>query len=336
MALKPNDLVGTWPIDYDATYGNTSKGYTGIEATHYNKYGAFLQAAKIAESIANSDPHDRSSIEYYTFKDNVLAAPSSYVDPSNLISKTYVEQIEDLFENTSNGYRNINVTNPNRTYKQASEVIALIETLSAKGEVTADNYLQIQEECASIREQYYLLNIDDRDDVTNLSILEQYEEDVKKQIEANRPKPVSTQVYDFNDEAIRTFETTEVVGGLTVVAASGKKVEIKSAKTTFNHNGVEYSISQAISLGGSASFGNNRYIELPVNGKCSVTIVAKSSGSDDRILDIRNANSVSVANADAKASVSITTIDIEEAGTYMIGSTGKGIYVYAIIVEYFE
>ena len=29
MALKPNELTGTWPTGYDATYGDTEAGYTG-------------------------------------------------------------------------------------------------------------------------------------------------------------------------------------------------------------------------------------------------------------------------------------------------------------------
>lgn len=328
MALKPNDLVGAWPVDYDATYGNTSKGYTGIEATHYNKYGAFLQAAKIAEHIINYDNVTTLTNEIYTFKDNVLTTPSTYVDPSNLISKSYVSQIEALFE--------VNVTNPNRTYKQASEVVTLINQLSNKGAVTSENYLELKEIVENIRNEYYLLNVDDRSGVTNLSTLEQYEEDIEEQEAAARPKPISTEVYDFNDEAIRSFETTEVVAGLNAVAGTGKAMEVKSAQATFTHNGVEYSVSKAISLGGSAKFGQNRYIELEVAKACQVTIVAKSSGSSDRTLDIRNSSNTSVGTADAKASVSITTIDIENAGIYMIGSTGSGIYVYAIIVEYFE
>lgn len=336
MALKPNDLVGNWPIDYDATYGNTSKGYTGIEATHYNKYGAFLQAAKIAETIIN---HSRNMLaipqDDYSFKDNVLQTPKAYVDPSNLISKSVVDNIENLFNSTQLN-KNISVTNPNRTYKSASEVVTLIEQLVSKGEVTSENYLEFKTLVEQVRNEYYLLNVDDRSDVTNLSTLERYEKDVKEQEDAARPKPTSATVYDFDDEEIRTFETTEVIGGLTVVAASGKAVEIKSAKATFTHNGTEYSVSKAISLGGSAKFGQNRYIELEVDKACQVTIVAKSSGSSDRTLDIRNSSNTSIANADAKASLSITTIDIDNAGTYMIGSTGSGIYVYAIIVEYFD
>ena len=87
--------------------------------------------------------------------------------------------------------------------------------------------------------------------------------------------------------------------------------------------------------GGSAKFGTYRYVELEVDGPCKVTIVAKSSGSSDRTLDVRF-NNQSVGTADAKASLSITTLDIESAGIYQIGSTGSGIYIYYIIVEYFN
>ena len=99
MSLKPNDLVGSWPIDYDVTYGDASKGYTGIEATHYNKYGAFLQAAKIAENIINYNNENilTEPIDIYSFQDNVLQYPKAYVDPSNLMSKTIVNKIESLF-----------------------------------------------------------------------------------------------------------------------------------------------------------------------------------------------------------------------------------------------
>ena len=38
----------------------------------------------------------------------------------------------------------------------------------------------------------------------------------------------------------------------------------------------------------------------------------------------------------AKSSISVTTIDNIEAGTYKIGSAGSGIYIYGIIIEYFD
>lgn len=338
MALKPNELVGSWPVDYDVTYGNTSLGYTGIEATHYNKYGAFLQAAKVAETIIN---YSRNMLAYpqddYSFKDNVLQTPKAYVDPSNLISKSKVSDIECLFieMNISGTYKNINVVNPNRTYKDPSDVVALIEQLTSLGEVTNDNYLSIKEKCEEVRNEYNSLNIDDKAGVTNLSILQSYENDVKKLEEANRPKPTSVETYGFNNQENRTISTTEEVEGLKLVATSDKTMEIRNGSASFVYNDSEYSVSKILSLGGSAKFGTNRYVEVEVSGACKLTVVAKSSGSSDRTLDVRHNNS-SVGTADAKASLSITTIDITNAGTYQIGSTGSGIYIYYIIVEYFN
>lgn len=338
MALKPNELVGSWPVDYDVTYGNTSLGYTGIEATHYNKYGAFLQAAKVAETIIN---YSRNMLAYpqddYSFKDNVLQTPKAYVDPSNLISKSIVSDIECLFikMNIFGTYKNINVLNPNRTYKDPSDVVALIEQLTSLGEVTNDNYLSIKEKCEEVRNEYNSLNIDDKADVTNLSILQSYENDVKKLEEANRPKPTSVETYGFNNQENRTISTTEEVEGLKLVATSDKTMEIRNGSASFVYNDNEYSVSKILSLGGSAKFGTNRYVEVEVSGACKLTVVAKSSGSSDRTLDVRHNNS-SVGTADAKASLSITTIDITNAGTYQIGSTGSGIYIYYIIVEYFN
>ena len=70
MALKPNELTGTWPLGYDSAYGNVDAGYTGIEATHYNKYGAYLQAAFVAEHIL-------SDKDIFSFADKVLTTPES-------------------------------------------------------------------------------------------------------------------------------------------------------------------------------------------------------------------------------------------------------------------
>ena len=35
MALKPNELTGTWPASYDNAYGNADAGYTGIESIYF-------------------------------------------------------------------------------------------------------------------------------------------------------------------------------------------------------------------------------------------------------------------------------------------------------------
>ena len=143
MALKPNDLTGEWPADYDSTYGNAEAGCTGIEATHYNKYGAFLQAAKVAEIILNTTDAANEN-ERFNFSDHILTTPTAYVDPSNLIGKSTVAKLESLFTS-------INVTNPNRQYASVQNVIDAIDGLLALGEVTLENHLIIDEVCKGIR-----------------------------------------------------------------------------------------------------------------------------------------------------------------------------------------
>ena len=201
MALKPNSLEGVWPNDYDTSYGNTSSGYTGVEATHYNKYGAFLQAGKIAETILNSKEVVNED-EYFSFSELVLKTPTSYVNPSNLMSKSYVTKLEELFTT-------INVTCPSRLYPNPQEVIDAINELQAKGQVTNDNYIEIGTLCANIRALYNGLNVDDRGSVINLSVLSDYETSVEQFVEANRPKPIQTIVFD--PSGMTTGSYTEAV-----------------------------------------------------------------------------------------------------------------------------
>ena len=58
MALVPNELTGSWPSGYDNAYGNAEAGFEKIEATHYNKYGAFITAAAVAETILEYAPEN--------------------------------------------------------------------------------------------------------------------------------------------------------------------------------------------------------------------------------------------------------------------------------------
>ena len=329
MALKPNDIVGEWPSGYDKTYGNSALGYTGIEATHYNKYGAYLQAAMVAAHIKNSNVIT-STGESFNFGNKVLTTPQKYIDPSNLISKSVVAQLEAL--NTT-----INVTNPNRAYADPNVVVNMINALTQKGDVTQENYLEIKALCEEIRVEYYNLNIDDRSTVNNLTTLETYEAQVKVFEEANRPKPTRVEILKGDDaSAYSTITEATTINGFTVVGTEAKSVTVHNASASFVYNGDEYSTSKAFSMGGSASFGSARYISFTVTGECKVTVVAKSSGSSDRTLALVNSSNTAIGTFDAKASLSITTQTITEAGTYSIGSTGSGMYVYYIIIEYFN
>lgn len=99
MALKPNALTGEWPSGYDNAYDNKSAGYKGIEATHYNKYGAFLTAAKVAEHLkAFADENTTTSRkESVSFGDFILRQPISKITPSALMNAEKVSNLNALF-----------------------------------------------------------------------------------------------------------------------------------------------------------------------------------------------------------------------------------------------
>lgn len=322
MALKPNELTGTWPTGYDATYGNVEAGYTGIEATHYNKYGAFLQAAAIADHILqNADD--------YSFSGYVFANPESYIDPSNLIGKNTVNLLETLCSK-------VNVTNPDRIYVMPDSVVALIDALAAKGEVTQENYLEIGKECEYIRLEYAKLNVDFKHLVTNISILEEYEDKVEALIIANRPEPIKVVIFNADDLTLDSYTETVVEGDFTLVATSDKKMDKKSSKVNFTYGDTTYSLTYGLSVGGKASFGSNRYVSFTVDGPCTVTVAVRSSGSDTRTLTMVNESKATVGSFEAPSAVAVSSVDIDEAGTYSVGSAGSGMYIYMIIIEYFE
>lgn len=328
MALKPNDLTGEWPVGYDAAYGNTDAGYTGIEATHYNKYGAFLQAARVAETILNSEEVTAKG-ERFNFSGHILLTPESYIDPSNLIGKQTVATIEGLF-------KDISVTNPDRAYADPAEIDAMIDELSALGAVTAENHLALLEKCEEIRAKYYALNADDRDGVSKISVLEQYEKDIADMIIACRPKPTKVVVFNADLLELDNYNSTAEEQGFTLVGTSDKAMSKKSKSAAFTYAGESYSNKYGLSVGGSAKFGSYRYVSFTVDGPCTVTVAVQSSGTDARTLSLANASNSVIGSYEAGTSVTVSSIDIDEAGTYSVGSAGSGLYIFYIIIEYFE
>lgn len=329
MALKPNDLTGQWPAGYDSAYGNTDAGYTGIEATHYNKYGAFLQAAKVVELIQMTGYKEAANGEYFNFTGHILDNPKEFIDPSNLMSKSTVASIEDLFSV-------IDVTNPNRTYADPNEVTEMIDDLSSVGGVTAENHLELLAECERIRAKYDALNVDDRGLVLNLTILEQYEKDIADMIIACRPEPIKTVIFKTDDLLLEKYTSTVEEQGFTLVGTSDKAMDKKSKKATFSYAGETYTTAYGLSMGGSAKFGTSRYVSFTVDGPCTVTIAVQSSGTDARTLSLVDSSNTVIGSYEAGTSVTVSSINIEAAGTYSVGSAGSGMYIYVIIIEYFE
>lgn len=328
MALKPNDLTGTWPGGYDGAYGNADAGYTGIEATHYNKYGAFLQAAKVAELILGSDVTAKDG-ERFNFSDHVLTTPEKYIDPSNFMSKSIVSSLEALLET-------VNVTNPDRTYPDPADVASAIEEITEMGEVTAENYEIVLAMCEVARAAYNALNVDDRSAVTNLDALSAAEAAVEAVIKSLRPEPTKVVIFNAGDLSQDKYTSTVTEGEFTLVATSGKAMDKKAKTVRFSYAGVDYTTTHGLSLGGKATFGSNRYVTFTTEGACTITIAAQSTGSDARTLLLVDSTGANVGSYEAGTSVTVTSIDVNEAGTYSVGSAGSGIYVFVIIIEYYQ
>ncbi len=341
LALVPNALTGVWPSGYDNAYNNPDEGFTGMENTHYNKYGAYLTAAYVADSIIKSNESgiikgNGDVQEYYNFGSKVLTAPNGYIDPSNRISISKVAELEGMFDK-------VNPTNPERTYKQPSEAIAAIEALEAKGDkltITAENYEIWKGYCAEARAVYESLNFDLRSEVTNLKVLEEYEAAVK----AARPKPQSTVV--LNASKFTDVNTPISVEGHTFKFHS-ELVAQNSAGAAFTYNDVKYAAAtKSIRLNGNGSVTSSspkKYIEFNLNGACTMTIVAKGgkpAGTIDEVwrtiqmVNVNNSSKV-VAAFDIPSGQDIVTNEISEGGTYRIASKGSNIDVYYIIIEYY-
>ena len=337
MAIVPNQINnGPWPSGYDNAYNNSSAGFEKIEGTHYNKYGAFLTAAYVADSIINSNAAGTIKgigevKEYYNFGSKVLTVPTGFVDPSNRISISKVAELEEMFDN-------INPTNPDRVYKQASEVIAAIEALKAKGSIdsiTEENYEEWKAECEKVRAEYEQLNFDLRKDVTNLSVLEAYEAAVK----AARPKPLSTVV--LNASSFTNASTPITVDGHTFSFHS-TIIEYNKKGAAFKYNDIQYAAtSKAIRLPGSSNLTGNqqRYIEFTVTGKCTITMVASGGGSttdvEFRYIQMVDSAKKPVCEWAFGPEQDIISNEIEKGGTYRIGSKGSNIDLYYIIIEYY-
>ena len=333
MALKPNSLIGTWPTDYDLTYGKTDLGYTGIEATHYNKYGAFLEAGFVASELKNLKCELNSHNEYVNFSSKININPETYIDPSNLLSKSIAIELENL-------NKDIHLTNPNRTYLSPDNCISLIDNLLDISKIDETNYEEVLEKANEAKDEYNRLNIDDRSSVSNYQKLVDVLDKINQIIDSLRPKASKTILIEFSSLESNETYTSNVLFNeyLTIFASTSKSVLTKNLDGSFNYQGTTYQITKAISLGGSANYQSGRFIGINVDKNATVTIVAKSTGTTDRSLALYNSNdlSTSLATISANTTISTTTVSLTDAGTYYAGSTGSGVYICYIIIEYFN
>ncbi len=331
MALKDasggNSNTGAWPAGFDTDYKDAPK-----ESTHYNKFGAFITAGKVAEHLKDLiDSNTKAkNDENIGFKNSVLSNPEKYIAPSNLMHKATINKLYDLFET-------VNVKNPDFTYPDPNVVAnAITKMVEDYPSVTQENYLEVKEVCEEIRGSFVLVNVDDIANITNISTLEEYEESVADFVKANRKVPTEVITFDPSSITETSITSSLTVSGFKLVGTSDKNITVVNSGTKYTYNDNEYTTTKSLSMGGAATFGSSRYIEFTLTKKATVTIVAKSTGSSDRIVSMVTTAKVEVAKFAANASQSITTHDDIDAGTYQVGSAGSGIYIYAIIIEYFD
>ncbi len=336
MAIVPNQINnGPWPAGYDNAYKNSGAGYDKMEGTHYNKYGAYITAAYVAEAILESNEAGtiqggENAKEYFTFGSKVLTTPSAYIEPSNRIGINKIAELEGMFDK-------VNPTDPERTYKQPSEAIAAIEALAAKGDkssITAENYEQWKGYCEEARAVYESLNFDLRKDVTNLNVLEEYEAAVK----AARPKPLSTVVLSADNYS----ENKPVTVQDHTFTFNSSLIEYSKKGAAFTYNDVQYGATKkSIRLNGNASLtgSQTKFIEFTVTGPCTVTMVASGGGSTTdvvlRYIQMVDASKKAVCEYAIGPEQAVVSNEIPQGGTYRIGSKGSNIDLYYIIIEYY-
>lgn len=327
MALKPNSLTGEWPLGFDMTYGNTSLGYEGYEATHYNQYGAFIEAAYVAEEIITSTEKCDNG-ERFNFKDNVNETPEKFVEPSNLIPKSIVSDIEST-------YTDIVIKNPNRVYNDAADVVTLIDNLEEVSNITEENYETVKAAAEEANKAYYGLNVDDKASVTNYSKLKEVFAKVEE-IEASlRPVATSTVVFNASDVAAGTYTEGFTSGDFTFSCTTDKTITSKACNTTKTYNGTDYTFTNYLSFGGNYQ---KAYVTFEIKGNCTITVIGASTNSSTaRVFGFYNASGKSIGQVDAETSLAANSIDIESTGeTIKLGSTSGGVYIYGIIIEYFD
>ena len=312
MALKPNSLTGTWPAGYDSTYNNTDAGYEGIEATHYNKYGAYLTAAKVAEVIKNStELHNEK--EYFSFKDFVNDVPSTYINPSNLITKSLIPAIEGTI-------KDINVTDPNRTYPTNDALVAKLAEIPDVDEITVANYLSVQELLNEAKALYSVLNVDDRKAEFSNKI-KATETKIQEIIISLRPKATETYSVAFADMS----------------AVS----DIKSPFIVDDPN-AKFSISnKCLKFGGNGSTANtNLSITCEGKGKILITIKAYSGNVEKGcLLGVSDGTTEKKESiTDGSATAFEFEFNIDGSSTfymYRASGSGTGVMISSITVEYF-
>ena len=330
MALKPNGLTGTWPMEFDYSYKNTKAGYTGIEATHYNKYGAFIEAAYVAEELKTKtlEGLNNNQKEEINFKDRIKVNPETYIEPSNNISKGIISKIENTLDV-------INIKDPNYSYYNSASAINTINSLPSPSNITKDNYVNAEAELKTAYLDYYKVNVDDRANITNSNKLLEVENAIIAAISAARPEVEKTVVYNGSNLVNNTDTADFSDGDYTYVVQSSKSIVVEDKATSVNYNDTDYSFTKRITFKGSV----NTYLQFDIEKTCYITIVGSSTG-DARTFGVYGTDGKVIGTCDAVATGGVgansVLVETTSSKTVRVASTGSSVIIFGIIIEYIK
>ena len=141
-------------------------------------------------------------------------------------------------------------------------------------------------------------------------------------------------VVDASDLELSDGITTNVTlaDGITLLAT-----EEKAAKVTANSKSIDgFSFTQRLQLNGTMG-DDYRAIKFELTGACTIVVygMAGSSSATDRAFVLKN-SAFEVVNSVITLGDQIykVTFEVDEAGTYYIGSSNSGMNIYGIVLAY--
>lgn len=144
----------------------------------------------------------------------------------------------------------------------------------------------------------------------------------------------STVVIHFNSLAKGSYTSNQTIENATILATSSKTVSISEANTTI----AGVSITKYLSLGGSGAM-EYRNVQFSTAQKADITVYFNGglnkdgSGRTLALKDSQTTIGTTIPTDNGSTPLSHKFTDVN-AGTYHLMSTGSGINVYAIVIEY--
>ena len=124
--------------------------------------------------------------------------------------------------------------------------------------------------------------------------------------------------------------------GITFTITSDVTTDTNNKSTAVEYNGKNYGSVGNLYLSGGAKLTTDnpsKYLEFTTSKAFKITVVAK--GGSGRTLQLVK-DKTEVANFGAGATQELTTQTVNEGGTYRLGSTGSGVRIFYVIIEYVD